>query len=207
MNRRVWMIALVTVFVVLGAACSFAGLVDRVASWLGAERGPLISVTVPTPQRATPYPTLTPQAFAIPGGSADTSAFRLELGEDDISEIVSQQDLAAEGFRIRNVRATITPDQVIATFDASHAESGLSGEITVVAVPRVVEGALYLQIVDFSLGRSFSGFTRLIATGMVQTALDQYSTANGIPVPIPEVEQITSVELSQGSMVVTGVYP
>jgi hypothetical protein len=210
MNRRVWLIVLLVGLLVASAGCAVTGLVDKVVSVINGVGGNLVSVEIPTPQRATLYPTLTAQpspdtrrtetVAALPQGKS----FRIELGETEVSEMVGEKGFSAQGLEISNVTATITPNNVFATFDASHADSGLSGEITVVGVPQVVAGKLYLEIVDFSLGSSFTGFTRLIATGMVQTVLDKYNTGNGIPVPIKDVAEVTSVELLEHRMVVMG---
>jgi hypothetical protein len=205
MNRRVWLIVLLMGLMILSAGCALTGLVDRVVSVISGVGGNLITVQIPTPQRPTLYPTLTAQPSAEPALPQDGS-FRIELSESDLAGMVGEKGFSAQGLQISNVRTTISPDNVLATFDASHADSGLSGEITVIGVPRVVAGKLYLEIVDFKLGSNFTGFTRLIATGMVQAVLDKYNTGDGIPVPIKDVDQVTSVELFEHQMVVAGTY-
>lgn len=110
--------------------------------------------------------------------------------------MVEEQGLSAQGMDISDVTTTITPGaHMIQPVDASHADSGLSGKITFIAVPRVVGGQLFLEIVDFSLGSSFTGFARLIASALIQSVLDSYNTGDGIPIPITGIEAITSVEL------------
>jgi len=172
----------------------------------------LIKVELPTPNRPTLYPTrtlqptLAPTRTAAPAAATHDPRFQLELTEDDISAMVEEQGLSAQGMDISDVTTTITPEHVIATVDASHADSGLSGKITFIAVPRVVGGQLYLEIVDFSLGSSFTGFARLIASALIQSVLDSYNTGDGIPIPITGIEAITDVELFDGKLVVTGTF-
>ncbi|MHB1317902.1 MAG: hypothetical protein ACYCYF_04695 [Anaerolineae bacterium] len=212
MNKQVWLIALLVVLLVAGSGCFLTNLVESVLSPGGNGDGGLIEIEIPTPQRVTIYPTLTPnlvleptRTSATPAATKDKS-FRLELSESDVSAMVGEKGFSAQGLQISNLRTTITPEQVIATFDASHAETGLSGEMTVVGVPRVVQDKVYLEVIDFTLGRTFSGFTRLIATALVKSVLDSYNTGNGIPVPIDDAGEITGVELFAGKMVVTGTY-
>lgn len=208
MNKRVWLIALLVVLLVVGSGCFLTSLVERVVSLVDNGGEGLISIEIPTPQRATIYPTLTPKPGVENPQAAATkdNRFRLELSESDVSALVGEKGFSAQGLQISNLRTTITPTQVIAVFDAVHAESGLSGEMTVIGVPRVVQGKVYLEVIDFSLGRSFTGFTRLIATALVKSVLDSYNTGNGIPVPIQDAGDIESVELFAGKMVVTGTY-
>lgn len=207
MNRQVWLIALLVVLLVVSSGCFLTSLVERVLSPGNSDGGGRFEVELPTPQRATAYPTLTPKLVMEPTRtSAQDDRFRLELSESDIAAMAGEQAFSAEGLQISNLRTTITPEHVIATFNALHSESGLAGEMTVIGVPRVIQGKVYLEVVDFSLGRSFSGFARLIATALVQSVLDSYNTGNGIPVPIEDMGEISSVELFEGKMVVTGTY-
>jgi hypothetical protein len=207
MNRQVWLIALLVVLLLVGSGCFLTSLVEKVLSPDGTSGGGLIQIEIPTPQRSTAYPTMTPKLVMEPTRIATRdSHFRVELSESDVAAMVGEKGFSAQGLQISNLKTTITPEHVIATFDASHAESGLSGEMTVVGVPRVVQGKVYLEVIDFSLGRSFSGFARLIATALVKSVLDSYNTGNGIPVPIDDVGEIETVELFAGKMVVTGTY-
>jgi hypothetical protein len=207
MNKQVWLIALLVVLLVVSSGCFLTSLVESVLSPGDSAGGGLIEIEIPTPQRATTYPTMTPKLVMEPTRIATRdSHFRVELSESDVAAMVGEKGFSAQGLQISNLKTTITPEQVIATFNALHSESGMSGEMTVIGVPRVVQGKVYLEVVDFSLGRSFSGFARLIATALVKSVLDSYNTGNGIPVPIDDVGEIETVELFTGKMVVTGTY-
>jgi|GEM_PF-3002901 len=213
MKRLLWPVILLVAMLLASSGCFLTDLVSSVLSPRDNNSGALLKVELPTPNRPTVYPTLTQRPTAAPTRTARaTSAatrdprFTLELTESDISAMVGEQGLSVQGMEISDVSTVITPEHVIATVNASHAGSGLSGEMTLIAVPRVVGGQLYLEIVDFSLGSSFTGFARLIASALVQSVLDQYNTGDGIPVPVQGVQEITGVELRQGLMVVTGTF-
>lgn len=213
MKRLLWPVILLGAMLLASSACFVTDLVSRVISPGNGASGPLLQLELPTPNRPTVYPTLTqrptaaPTRTASPAGEATRDPrFSLELTESDISAMVGEQGLSVQGMEISDVSTVITPEHVIATVNASHADSGLSGEITFIAVPQIVDGQLYLEIVDFSLGSSFTGFARLIASALVQSVLDQYNTSNGIPIPVQGVQEITGVELRQGLMVVTGTF-
>ncbi|NLT74006.1 MAG: hypothetical protein GXX94_07395 [Chloroflexi bacterium] len=206
MNKRVLAVALLTVFLLLAMGCVLTTLMNRLTSGNVQTTRERIAIEIPSPSRATPYPTLTPRPQADSPTSLAPSTFRVELSESDISALVGEEGLSRDGLQVRNLRVTITEQQVIARFDAAHASSGLSGEMTVIGVPQVVDGKLYLQVIDFSLGSSFSGFTRLIANALVESVLASYNTGDGIPVPIEGVNEVTSVELLAGRMVVTGTH-
>jgi len=210
MKRLLWPVILLGAMLLASSGCFLTDLVSRVVSPGDSEA--LIKVELPTPNRPTLYPTrtlqptLAPTRTAAPAAATHDPRFQLELTEDDISAMVEEQGLSAQGMDISDVTTTITPEHVIATVDASHADSGLSGKITFIAVPRVVGGQLYLEIVDFSLGSSFTGFARLIASALIQSVLDSYNTGDGIPIPITGIEAITDVELFDGKLVVTGTF-
>jgi hypothetical protein len=102
------------------------------------------------------------------------------------------------------MQVRITEQNVIARFNATHSDSGLSGEITVVAVPRVVNRKLYLEIVDYDLGQGFSGFRRAIANAFIRSAIDNINTAHGIPIVTGDGAELTSVDLYPGLLVING---
>ncbi len=205
MKKYTWVFIVLGVVLLISSACFLATYISRMLL-PSSSVGPLVRIDIPTPQRPTLHPTLTPRPQPTETTAITDGSFRLELKESDVADLVGELGLSAQGMRISNVRAVITPEQIIATFNASHAESGLSGEMTLVGVPRVVAGALYLEVVDFSLGSSFTGFTRLIASALVQSVLDRYNTGSGIPIPVQGVQEISSVELRQGLMIVTGTF-
>jgi hypothetical protein len=228
-RRRVWPVVLLVVLVVAAGVWGVTTILRRGGLSLAPGGRPLFSVALPTPGAATPWPTLTLRAVsprptptaaapnagattvaptAVAPSSAGQGAFRIELTEEQLAASVNDEEggFSQGGFQISNARVNVTTSQVIATFDATHTGSGVSGEITAVTEPRVVDGQLFLRVVDFSLGDNIRGFARLIANALVQSLLDRYNTGNGIPVPLDSVGEVTGVELQDGRVIVSGNY-
>ncbi len=222
MNRKTWVVVAVLLTVLAVPACAVSDWLEDL-SLLGEQalRGQHVPTEVPVRTLPTLYPTLTlrpstatstegtipEEPVAVPTAviSPQDHTFRLELTEVELAALVGSEGLAQQGLQVQDLTVTVTEQNVMATFNAAHASSGLSGEITMIALPQVVAGELYLRVVDFNLGSGFSGFARLIATTLIQAALDNYGTANGIPIPISGAAEITSVELLPGRVVVSGV--
>ncbi len=225
MKRKYWIAVAVLLGLLSMPACALGGwledaglLVDQSAQGQNLTDQPITRVL------PTLYPTVTPKAPPAAGeqpaattqpaeeaqspetAPTDDRSFRLELTEAELAAFVGGGEFAQQGLSVDDMTVTITEQQVIATFNAAHADSGLSGEITMVAVPQVVNGELYLRIVDFSLGSGFSGFARLIASALIQAAIDSYNTANGIPITVNGAAEITAVELLPGKLIVSGVF-
>jgi hypothetical protein len=220
MNRKKWFALAIVLALLSAPACSLGGLLEGLG--LSEEPGtmgrnavesppvrPLATLyptATPRPRPATvtpPAPTVGPATVAPP---EDERSFVLELTEAELAALVGDDGLAQQGLQVNDLVVVITEEHVIATFNAAHADSGLSGEITMVGVPQVVDGEVYLRIVDFSLGTGFSGFAKLIASALIQTAIDNYNTENGIPIPVSGAAEITAVELFSGRLVISGVY-
>ncbi len=207
MKRRYWILAALLLALLSGPACAIGGFLEQVG--LGAD-DPGMLTDAPAPLVPTLYPTVTPtpspasptQPPAAP--SADDRDFILEMTESDLKELIGDQPLGEQGLRIYDMEMRITEQNVIGTFNASHADMGLSGELRAVGVPQVVDGKLYLRIVDHSLGDGFSGFQRMIANAVIRSAIGRINTAHGIPILLGGVAEITSVELQPGLLVIYG---
>lgn len=223
MGHKKWVLVALLLAVLAGPACALEGWLLKVREGIQkSAQSPSTSIppqqgittaSTPTLTQGTLFPTMTPNplptkpqptATIAPSSEADARFFRLELSEEELAIFVTEQSLGQGGLSLSDVRIAITEEQVIIRLDASHAESGLRGEITIITVPHVVEGTLYLKILDYRLGESLSGFARLIASALVKAALENYSTPDGIPVPIAGVAEIYTVELHPGSVVLTG---
>ncbi len=209
-HRLLSVVALLGVLVLLsGCACGNA------LSRLGLT-GPTATPT-PPPPTATPMPTLTPTPAAtllvptrpqegdgigaIP--SEPDTPFTIELTEQEINEYLAEREFDQSGVTIRDIQVTVAADALIADFSASQAESGLSGGVTVRGVPQVADGQLYFRVDDVTLDESIGGFARMLATAAIDQAIQRYSTDNGIPVPIRNVE-VQAIELDPGVVTVTG---
>lgn len=191
--------------------CAIGGMLEQLGSrWLGDREADGAQVRPFAQEAPTPYPTMTPRppraTVAPPTSNAEDDAFRLELTESDLNTYIGEQSFSGEGLVVRDASVTITEQNVIATFNATHSESGLSGDITVIGRPHIVDGMLYLQVTSFELGRSFSGFARLIANAMISAALENYSTGDGIPIAIDDAVVLEKVQLYDGHLVLTGRY-
>jgi hypothetical protein len=217
-NRtKAWALAvglLVTVLlVVMVSACG--SRVREVARQLGLDGAP--SPTPTATATATPSPTPTPTPTLLvpdqPSPSAQGSPlalpsepnmpFQAELTQDQVNEYVAGQTYDLQGLTVSNIHVNITDQALIADFDAEETQTGMTLPLTVRGVPVVSDGDLYFRVESFEIGGSVSGLTRAIARGLVQRALDDYSTENGIPVPINNM-QFESVELEANRLIVTG---
>lgn len=201
-RKLLWIFGLAAVLWLGAGACSCENLVSRLAPSVTsptATPAPARSASAPLPTLA---PTMTSVAeLSLPAGT--DQPFVLELSEADVNGYLNAQALAQEGLEVRDVRVTLAQDEVIATLFASHAQSGLSGEVTLYGAPRVQDGQVSVQIRRVSLGTSFSGFTRLIAQRLIEEALQQADAGAGILVPI-EGMAVESVEVLPGKMIVQG---
>lgn len=186
------------------------------ALWLGAgacscenlfaKLAPQVAPPTATLAPARPLPTLAPTMTIIAELALPTGAdqpFAVELTEADVNGYLNAQAFGQEGLEVRDVRVTLARGEIIATLFANHAQSGLSGEVTLLGEPLVSDGQVYVKIKSISLGPSFSGFTRLIAQRMIEQAIKQADSGAGIAIPIEEMI-VESVEVAPGKMIVRG---
>ena len=208
---------LVPVIVLLGVLALVSGCAcGNALSRLGLGGRPT-TTSAPPPPTATPTPVLTPTPVAtllvptrpqeadgfgaIP--SEPDTPFTIELTQQEINEYLAEREFDQSGVIIRDVQVTVTDDALMARFKASQVESGLSGGVTVRGVPRVVDGQLYFRVDDVTLDESIGGFARLLARAAIDQAIRRYSTDDGIPVPIQNVE-VEEIGLDPGMVIVTG---
>ena len=129
------------------------------------------------------------------------------MTEQEINDYLAEREFNQSGVIIRDVRVTVTDDALIAAFSASQVESGLSGGVTVRGVPQVADGQIYFRVDDVTLDESIGGFARMLARAAIDQAIRQYSTDDGIPVPINVADtniEVEEVELDPGVLTLTG---
>jgi hypothetical protein len=129
--------------------------------------------------------------------------FVIEMTESDLNGYLAGMAVTQEGLAVSEPRAILGEGGVSASFLVDHAESGVSGEITVYGAPQVVLGQVFIKITGYELGPSFTGFTRLVALAIIKDALKQYETGDGIPVPVENM-LVERVEIAPGKMTVWG---
>lgn len=197
-HKPLWALGLAAVLWLAAGACSCENLATRLL--------PRVAAPTATREPTGALPTLAPTLTAVADLTLPAEAeqpFVLELSEADLNGYLSGQSLSQEGLEVSDVQVTLAQGQVIATLFASHAQSGLSGEITLYGAPQVLGGQVYVQVQSVALGPSFSGFTRLIAQRLIEEALNQADAGAGIPVAI-EGMVVESVEVLPGKMIVRG---
>ncbi|MEA3407549.1 MAG: hypothetical protein U9R48_05655 [Chloroflexota bacterium] len=222
-TKKYLLVSLLLVMWLSTSACSCSGLLQR-ASHL---RKNLISPTAaPTKasfleeQIATPLPTPTRTATVPPAEAASSPTrtaaatplrlpkgpdqpFDIRLTQEEINDYLEGQTFEQQGVVVSDGRVRIDAEQIIATFHVAHEGSGMSGGITVYGVPKVVDGQIYVEIEDFTLDQSVSGFGRLVANSLIKAAIEEYGTAHGIPVPLTDLE-FEAIQLMPGVIRVAG---
>ncbi len=186
----------VTLAIATGA-CSCQSVLTGLVGSPTAAATPII----PTPEAQIVPATPSADAFVLPEGT--DQPFKLELTEADINEQITNEAFSQEGLEITNARVTLVQDQVLVNLYANHSESGLAGEVTLRGRPVVVDGQVYVQVDQVTLGPTFTGFVRILAEGMIKEALKQYDEGHGIPVPTEDMV-VESVQVVPGKMIITG---
>jgi len=218
MKRRPLLIGLCLVLWLGTSACSCSGILDNPRSARESETSQAVvmvatSTSTPTsPPRATPVaPTKappraepTPVSDGLPTIPAEPDTpFVIEMTQDQVNEYLTGATFEEQGVRITDLKVVLTSPAVIGSFQAWQEEWGLGVGITVRGVPTASEGMAYFKVDDVTLDDSLKGFNRLIAKATIQSAIKQYSTPLGIPIPIDEVE-VQKIELMPGRITIVG---
>lgn len=198
-RKRAWLVVAIFLGLLSGPACALGGLAERIGFPLARDAA--------APTLPLLYPTLTPSPIGATPDPTDPRAFQLELTEAELAAFFGENGFAQQGLSIRNLAMVITEQHVTATADAAHAGWGLNGELSVVGLPHVVDGALYIRIVDYSLGPGFSGWARLVASALARATISSLNAERGIPIPVGGIAEITAVELRPGRLVISGRLP
>jgi hypothetical protein len=193
-KRKRWLfLLLLTLAFVFTTACSCTDLI----SGLG-KAGLGKATTVPT-NTLKPKAVVTP--FILP--SISGTAFEGEFSEDEINALFKKEIAQEAGNYVSDVQVSITSEALIATVQISASDLNIKFGVTVSGIPVVVAGKVYLKITQVTLDDKLSGWTRLTAKSLVQSMIDKYSGANGIPIDIQGV-QIDEVQLRPGKLYVRG---
>ena len=158
----------------------------------------------PIPTATLLLPTPAPQSGDPLALALDEAGhFNLTVTQEDLNTYLGSQTPEQQGIKIEDVEVTFTAEEAIATFQATHAESGIRMGLTVRAVPRVADGKVFVEVLGFELDESVTGFARLIAEALIDGMLKQYATENGIPIPLEGVS-LETVQLAPGSIHIVG---
>ena len=160
---------------------------------------------------ATPSPTSTTEVAqaAVPATATpatrvdDTGAFTLEISEQELNSYLNAESFSGQGLTISDAVVTLTPQEAAVNLRATHRDLGVGIGVALYGQPQVIDGVIYLQVTGVELDDSVRGFTRIIAQGLIEAALDQYAKPHGIPITI-EGAVVEEARLAQGKLIVTG---
>jgi len=129
--------------------------------------------------------------------------FAIEVTQAELNEYLAGETFDLEGAQVEDVQVTVTENGLVCSFRATQQDSGLSAGLTVRGMPTVADGAAYFRVDDVSLDPSVKGFARLIAKATIEAVIKQYSTPQGIPVPVDQVE-FHDIQLMPGKILIAG---
>jgi len=208
-RRTLILVAMVSVWLVM-SACSCGDTLRQAIGLVTSEEPmqtpvpeaapaskPTATATLLVPTRAP----ATSQSIEIP--SEPGAAFRLELSEEQINTYLADQTFDEVGVQASEITVTLLETALVCEGRVHHDETGLAASLTVRGKPSVVDGQIYFLVEDVELGESLKGFTRLIAKGMLNEAIEQYSSPDGIPVPMDDIVW-DEIQLGQGWLVLAG---
>ncbi len=204
-KKRVFLLLSMSLAIVVTMACSCSNVVRRARELKRNSSQPVSTPTqlVERTVGARSHPlTVTPSPTALPEESPI-----LELSEEEINSFLTQElaSIPSDQVQVSQVNVKITDQELLISADVFHPETGVSGVITLYGTPNVVKGMLYIQVTRIELGESFGGLTRLIARTLIEEAIQEYSTENGIPVPLEGY--IKRVTLEPGRIIIYGDRP
>ena len=169
---------------------------------------PEAAQTSPTPTQAVTSTLLVPSKEAAPREpivipSEPGVPFRLELDQQQINDYLADKTYSEVGVQASEIRLTLLEGRLLCEARVRHKESGIQAVLTIRGQPNVVDGQIYFLVEDVDLGNSLKGFSRLVVKGMIDEAIDQYSTAQGIPLPLgPFVWE--EIQVTTGRLFVAG---
>lgn len=193
LRKRWLLVALLALAFVLTTACSCSDFI----SGLG-KSGQAKATTVPT---ITPKPQVVVTPFAIPSKSG--TVFEGEFSEEELNGLIKNEIAKEAGDYVSDIQVSITTEALIATVQVSASDLNIVFGVTVTGIPVVIAGKVYLKVTEVTLDDKLTGWTRLTAKSLVQSAIDKYSGVNGIPIDITGV-QIDEVQLRPGKLYVRG---
>jgi hypothetical protein len=207
-SRRVGLLLCLCLVWIGLSACSCGEVLNRASTTAKSIVKPAASATsVPQPTAAPTATLLVPtasvagNALVLPNES--NQPFTYELTEAQINESLAGRTFEQQGVVVQDVKVTLAANEIIADLRATYAEAGLSGGARVRGVPVAIGGELYVKVNEVTLDSSISGFMRLIAQQLINKMIEDYSSENGIPVPLEDI-QVDAVEIQPGKLVVSG---
>ncbi len=216
-TKRYLLIGALLLMWLVTSACSCSGLLQG-ASRLGRElisppatpapsSEERASATSPGPTTTSPSRESTSPPVGTPPPSlfpeASDQSFDIRLTQEELNEYLADQVLEQEGVVVSDMNATIDAERIAVTFKIAHEGSGIKGGVTLYGVPRVEDGQAYMEIQDFALDDSVSGFARIVANSLIKAAIESYETSHGIPIPVTHLE-FEEIQLMPGAIRVTG---
>ena len=199
------------------SACSCWGILDNPRGARDAQTSPpTVTATNTRVPTYTPYPTR-PTRTTVPAKPEPTpvlddlsaiptepnTPFAIEMTQAKLNEYLIGETFQAQGVTVRDVRIVLAPSGLICSFQASQQESGLNVGVTVRGMPTASEGVAYFRVDDVTLDDSLKGFNRLIVKAAIKSAIKEYSTPLGIPIPVDDVE-FHRIELMRGKVLIVG---
>jgi hypothetical protein len=157
-----------------------------------------IPTVVPT---ITPKPTVVVTPFVVPQKSG--TAFEGEFSEEQLNSFLKDEIAKEAGDYVSDIQVSITSEAILATVQINASDLNIKFGVTVAGIPVVVEGKVYLKVTQITLDDKLSGWTRLTAKSLVQSMIDKYAGANGIPIDIKGI-RIDEVELRPGKLYIKG---
>jgi len=155
----------------------------------------------PLPKDATPIPLRKDSVLPIP--AAEDVPFELLITEEEINDYVAGKTFEEQGFAVSEIVVTLTEQEAQIELIAAYDEMNLSIGGIVHGVPHVVDGLAYAEITGVELDPWMNAITRRLATGMIEQAIEDYSTEYGIQVPIDDV-LFETIELQDGAISIAG---
>jgi len=157
--------------------------------------------STPPPKDATPVPLRKDSVLPIP--AAADMPFELLITEEEINDFVEGKTFEEQGFEVSEIVVTLTEQEAQIELIAAYDEMNLSIGGIVHGVPHVVDGLAYAEITGVELDPWMNAITRRLATGMIEQAIEDYSTEYGIQVPIDDV-LFETIELQDGAIYLAG---
>jgi len=232
-GRRLILLGVLLTLWLATSACSCSGLIGNARPKPSSESStPVIIISPvptetampPTATRRAPTPTtskptssptnaksteaLKASATSAPVGLAaipdqPNVAFVIELTQEQVNEYLAGKTYEAQGVTVKEIQVVLTAQELLCTFRATQEKTKLSAGVSVRGVPSVADGKAYFKVNDIVLDDSIKGFARLLAKAAIDEAVKQYSTPQGILVPVENVE-FESIELMPGKIVIAG---
>jgi len=162
----------------------------------------------------TPIPAGTPTAIQVSSLAALAAATPLPgqsmtvtLTAAELNAALSFADLQVSGASVGDPVISLEEGSIVARLPVTVTSPAMTLDVLLRGTPNVVEGAMYVAVDSVTLGENTAFLTRLVAQGMVDSAIRDYSGENGIPIPMDalNVMEVTSAAAHPGILAIEGV--